>query len=156
MLRDRDAAEDCTQEAFARAYKAWPRWRPDAPAEAWLHRIAINTAISYKRREKPTGILSDGTAAPQGTDPDGRAALLAALRTLSPEHAAVLVLRHNHGYSNREIAIALGTNESTVGSRLAAARSKLMVLLDWDTATSDDRTVVTGRGELRPATAEER
>jgi len=52
LLRDRAAAEDCTQEAFLRAFRAWPRWRPDAPAEAWVHRIAINVAISARRRER--------------------------------------------------------------------------------------------------------
>src|SRR5712671_4648454 len=41
LLRDGAAAEDCVQEAFVRAFKAWPRYRPDAPAEAWLHRIAL-------------------------------------------------------------------------------------------------------------------
>src|SRR6266852_2735701 len=52
MLRDREAAEDCTQDAFERAFRAWKSWRPDAPAEAWLHRIAINTAINGQRRER--------------------------------------------------------------------------------------------------------
>src|SRR4029077_5364432 len=50
MLRDRTAAEDCTQDTFERAYKAWKSWRPDAPAEAWLHRIAINTTLNGQRR----------------------------------------------------------------------------------------------------------
>ena len=49
LLRDGAAAEDCVQEAFVRAFKAWPRWRPDAPAEAWLHRIALNVAASHRR-----------------------------------------------------------------------------------------------------------
>ena len=52
VLRDRPAAEECVQEAFVRAFQAWPRWRADAPAEAWLHRIALNVALSYRRREK--------------------------------------------------------------------------------------------------------
>src|SRR5215475_13746228 len=52
LLRDRAAAEDCVQDAFLRAFKAWPRWQPDAPAEVWLHRIAINVALSHRRRER--------------------------------------------------------------------------------------------------------
>jgi len=32
MLGDRAAAEDCAQDAFARAYKKWPTWQPIAPA----------------------------------------------------------------------------------------------------------------------------
>src|ERR1700676_1906368 len=47
MLGDRAAAEDCAQDAFERAYKKWPTWQPIAPAEAWVHRIAINAAVSF-------------------------------------------------------------------------------------------------------------
>src|SRR5260221_2481390 len=46
MLGDRAAAEDCAQDAFERAYKKWATWQPIAPAEAWVHRIAINAAGS--------------------------------------------------------------------------------------------------------------
>jgi len=38
-------------------------------------------------------------------------------------------MRHYHGYSNREIATALGVAEQTVASRLAAARKQLQVTL---------------------------
>src|SRR5881392_558835 len=50
MLGDRGAAEDCTQDAFERAYRKWPSFQPIAPAEAWVHRIAINAAVSYQRK----------------------------------------------------------------------------------------------------------
>jgi len=50
MLGDRAAAEDCAQDAFERAYKKWATWQPIAPAEAWVHRIAVNAAVSYQRK----------------------------------------------------------------------------------------------------------
>jgi RNA polymerase sigma-70 factor, ECF subfamily len=56
MLRDPGAAEECAQEAFVRAYRAWDRWKPDVPAEAWVHRIALNVAISHRRRERVPGL----------------------------------------------------------------------------------------------------
>src|SRR5579864_8320222 len=49
---DAAGAEDCVQEAYVRAYAAWARYRPDKPAEAWMHQIAINTAISHRRKSK--------------------------------------------------------------------------------------------------------
>src|SRR5229473_1657457 len=52
MLGDRAAAEDCCQDAFERAFKKWASWKPIAPAEAWVHRIAINAAVSYRRKMK--------------------------------------------------------------------------------------------------------
>src|SRR5205814_1224053 len=50
VLRDPAAAEDCAQEAFVKALGAWHSWKGEAPAEAWLLRIAFNGATSYRRR----------------------------------------------------------------------------------------------------------
>jgi RNA polymerase sigma factor (sigma-70 family) len=119
------AAEDCAQDAFTKALKAWGSWRRDVPAEAWLHRIAVNTAISYRRRERirelPALLLRLGAPAP-GPDPAAGAherSVIGELRRLPPKQAAAIVLRHYHGYTNREIAAALGVSERTVGQRIA-------------------------------------
>ena len=143
MLRDRAAAEDCTQDAFERAFKAWKSWRPDAPAEAWLHRIAINTAINAQRRERlqEVGAMLRRAGRPASpADPAlvaERSDLVTALRRLPPKQAAAIVLRHFHGYTNREIGIALGVPERTVASRLAAARSRLQQSLEDRHATQE-------------------
>jgi len=131
MLRDREAAEDCTQDTFVRAYKAWKNWRPDAPAEAWLHRIAINVAISDRRHERlqKVGEVLQRLGRPAPPPDPGvvaeRSEIVRALRRLPPKQAAAIVLRHYHGYSNREIAVALEIPERTVASRLASARAGL-------------------------------
>src|SRR5256886_5359143 len=49
---DHAAAEDCVQETYLRAFRAWPRWKANAPVGAWLHRIAINVAVSHRRKER--------------------------------------------------------------------------------------------------------
>jgi RNA polymerase sigma-70 factor (ECF subfamily) len=135
LVRDRATAEDCAQETFERAYRSWSRWKPDAPVEAWLHRIAINVAISDRRHQRlrQAGELVRrlGRPAP-GPDPSRlaeRSDLVKALKKLPTRQAAALVLRHYHGYSNREIAAAIGVPEQTVASRLAAARKHLQVVL---------------------------
>jgi RNA polymerase sigma factor (sigma-70 family) len=122
-----EAAEDCAQEAFTRAYRAWPNWEGNVPAEAWLHRIAVNTAISYRRREQiralPSLLRRLGVP-PSGPDPAERAetgTLLPELRRLPPKQAAAVVLRYYHGYTNREVAAALGVSERTVGQRISDA-----------------------------------
>lgn len=136
ILQDPAEAEDCAQDAFVHAFKAWPRWRPDAPAEAWVHRIAVNTAISYRRRARlrSVGELLRRLGRPaHGADPAEVATqpdLLAALRTIPPKLAAAIVLRHYHGYNNREIALALGVSERTVGSRLKQAAEMLRPMLE--------------------------
>ena len=148
MLGEVGAAEDCAQDCFVKAYSAWPRWKPDAPAEAWLHRIAIRVAISHRRKERlreaGSLILHLGRS-PGGRNPDPAEGtghdLLVALRRLPPDQAAAVVLRHHHGYSNREIATALGAPESTVAARLAAAKRKLRDQLGADLPDLDTQPI---------------
>ena len=135
LLGDRAAAEDCAQDAYVKAYRAWDRWRPEAPAEAWIHQIAIRQAVSYRRRARlrEAGELVRRLGRPQPpADPTVIAesqVLRAGLRRLDPRLAAALVLRHYHGYTNRELAAALGVSERTVGARLAEAKARLQDLL---------------------------
>jgi RNA polymerase sigma-70 factor (ECF subfamily) len=135
LVRDQAAAEDCAQETFERAYRKWKTWKPDAPVEAWLHRIAINVAISdlrYRRLRHASELIRRlGRPAP-AADPAvlaERSDVVRAMRKLPTKQAAALVLRHYHGYSNREIASALGVPEPTVASRLGAARRQLQAVL---------------------------
>ena len=60
--------------------------------------------------------------------------LLGALHALPPKLAAAIVLRHYHGYNNREIAASLGVSERTVGTRLRQAAERLRVTLGADMA----------------------
>jgi RNA polymerase sigma-70 factor (ECF subfamily) len=140
IVGTREAAEDCAQEAFTKALRGWSRWRGEVPAEAWIHRIAINTAMSHRRREQiralPSLLRRLGAPVP-GPDRAERAqarSVLAKLRTLPPKQAVALILRHYHGYTNREIAAAVGVSERTVGQRLADGLRKMRERLEADDA----------------------
>ncbi len=116
MLGDPAAAEDCTQEAFVRAFRAWGKWKPGRLREV---------GELVKRLGRPAAPPSPATIA-ENTE------LGRALRRIPAKQAAALVLRHYHGYTNREIGAALGVPERTVASRLAAAKARLRVeLADW-------------------------
>ena len=67
-----------------------------------------------------------------------RSDLFNALRKLAPKQAAAIVLRHHHGYTNREIAAALDIPERTVASRLAAAKKRLKEILNRKSALGVD------------------
>jgi RNA polymerase sigma-70 factor, ECF subfamily len=129
ILRNPAAAEDATQEAYLRAFRAWSGWKQDAPAEAWIYRIALNVAFTHRRRERlhEVGELLRRLGRPREPDPTEAAQtdLARELRALPPKQAAAIVLRHLHGFSNREIAAALNVPERTVASRLAAAKNRL-------------------------------
>ena len=133
ILRNPAAAEDAAQEGYLRAFKAWKSWKQEAPAEAWLYRIAMNVAFTHRRRERlnEIGEVIRRLGRPREADPTEvvQPDLLRELRALPPKQAAALVLRHLHGFTNREIAAAVGIPERTVASRLAAAKSRLRTRL---------------------------
>ena len=155
ILGDPAEAEDCAQDAFVQAFGAWKRWRPDAPAEAWIHRIAVNRAISYRRRAKlrTIGEVLRRLGRPgSGQDPAEvalRPDLLTALRALPPKLSAAIVLRHYHGYTNREIGAALGVSERTVGTRLQQASQRLRDLLEPGFSFPGVAAFSSDQGELR-------
>lgn len=129
IMRNPAAAEDATQEAYLRAFRAWKGWKQDAPAEAWIYRIALNVAFSLRRRERlfQVGEVIRRLGHPRAPDPTeaSQSDLIRELRALPPKQATALVLRHLHGFTNREIAAAIGVPERTVASRLAAAKIRL-------------------------------
>jgi len=133
ILQSPTAAEDAAQEAYLRAFRAWKHWKGEAPAEAWMYRIALNVAFSYRRRERlqQVGEVISRLGRPKEPDPTdaSQTDLVRELRALPPKQAAALVLRHLHGFSNREIAAAMGIPERTVASRLASARSRMRARL---------------------------
>jgi RNA polymerase sigma-70 factor, ECF subfamily len=137
ILRNPAAAEDATQEAYLRGFAAWSRWKQDAPAEAWMYRIALNVAFTHRRRERlhEIGEVLRRLGRPGSPDPGelGQTDLRRELRALPPKQAAAIVLRYLHGFTNREIAATLNVPERTVASRLAAARSRLRSRLEGET-----------------------
>jgi RNA polymerase sigma-70 factor, ECF subfamily len=125
VVHDAAAAEDIAQESFLAALRALDRFDRRRPFGPWLHRIVVNRAIDWARaRALRAEVSDDGTierAASQermrGADSDARALALA-LETLSPEHRAVIVLRHLLEYTPGEIAELLELPRGTVNSRL--------------------------------------
>ena len=137
MVLDSADAEDLTQEAFARAYRARTRDKPTAPPGAWLHRIAVNTAISYLRRRRLSRLLPVRLyQTPDDREysrSEARSVVETALADLSPRLRAAVVLHYFHDYSREEIAQILGIPSGTVASRIA----KAMVLMRRRVAGTD-------------------
>src|SRR5579872_2784460 len=88
------AAEDCFQETFLAALRAYPRLRPDSSPRAWLLTIAHHKAIDHvrrARRSQPVAEieLADGRGAPE---PDG--GVWTAVAALPPRQRAAVTLRY--------------------------------------------------------------
>jgi RNA polymerase sigma-70 factor (ECF subfamily) len=127
VVLDPDVAEDVTQDAFLKAYRARGRYRPTGRVEAWLCTIAVREAISRLRwaAVQRRLLVASGRAGRPGP-PSGMTDLLDdLLSTLSPKARAVVVLHFVHGYRYREIAAMLRLPEGTVASRLSQALAQM-------------------------------
>lgn len=124
IVHDHAAAEDIAQEAFLAAVRRLDRFDRHRPFAPWLAAIVANRAIDWTRARaarRESGQELPDAPAPDGPLPaTGRYSeeVLAALRELSPEHRAVIVLRYLLEYTPGEIARALELPRGTVNSRL--------------------------------------
>ncbi len=127
VVRDTAAAEDIAQESFLAAVRALDRFDRRRPFGPWLHRIVVNRAIDWTRSRALRGEVREDAAVPatdEARDYDAPA-IVAALAGLSPEHRAVIVLRHLLDYSPGEIAGLLELPRGTVNSRLRRGLDQL-------------------------------
>jgi RNA polymerase sigma-70 factor (ECF subfamily) len=134
VVHDAAAAEDIAQEAFLSAIRSLDRFDRARPFGPWLNRIVVNRAIDWARARslrRETGADLDAAApaidpaAPESSSSVYSDEVVAALRQLSPEHRAVVVLRYLLDYTPGEISKALGLPRGTVNSRLRRALDRL-------------------------------
>jgi RNA polymerase sigma-70 factor (ECF subfamily) len=139
-------AADVAQEAFIKAFRNLGSFKGEARFATWLHRIAVNAAYDYLRRQRPepmdSEILDDlsGPAGPaavvasgrEGIDPavDGLSdPLRAALMSLDEGFRFAVVLCDLLGFPYGEAAQILGVQEGTIKSRIFRAREALSAAL---------------------------
>jgi RNA polymerase sigma-70 factor (ECF subfamily) len=134
ITRDPGHAEEAVQEALLTAWKKIRTFDADRPFRPWINRILINCiGIARRRKRLPTAAIDDAMplpdpqAAPERSviDAETGCELRAALRSLSVEHRAVLVLRYFNDMSLPEIAESTGWRLGTVKSRLHRATAAL-------------------------------
>jgi len=135
LLRNPEDVEDAVQETFLRAYRALPQFRGEASARTWLVRIAVNYCRSQQRsfwRQRIWVSGEVGLHAAQVADATLtvesdhlRAEVFAVLRELPERLSLPYVLHVFEELSGAEIASVLEWNESTVWSRIYAARRHL-------------------------------
>jgi RNA polymerase sigma-70 factor (ECF subfamily) len=134
IVHDHAGAEDIAQEAFLAAIRRLDRFDRRRRFAPWLGTIVANRAIDWARA-RAARRESAVASAPEAEAPRERPAspyseeLLAALADLSPEHRAVIVMRHVLEYTPGEIARALGLPRGTVNSRLRRGLDALELAL---------------------------
>lgn len=131
IVGEHPLAEDVTQDAFVMAFRKRRDFRAEGPAEAWLYRIVVNTAISSLRRRRVRLIqpLDPERNDPSAPDPAGAAldhlVLTEGLRRLDPIARAAVVLRYYLDLDYETIGSILGRSTSNVGSILSRSLDRL-------------------------------
>lgn len=142
MLHDRAEAEDVAQEAFVRAWRQAPRWRPGrARFDTWLHTVTLNLCRDRLRRRR--GSSDEGLPERADPGPDAEAQLMetergtqvaAAIAALPERQREAILLVHYQDLSGVEAAAALDVSVEALESLLARGRRTLRTRL----AETDD------------------
>lgn len=158
FVRDAAEAEDVTQDAFIKAYRALPAFRGDSAFYTWLYRIGINTAKNHLLalgRHAPTSTHFDAEEAEDFEDasllhevatPENElmskqvvAVVNSSLQQLPDDLRMALTLREIEGLSYEEIAAVMNCPIGTVRSRIFRARDAVAVNLRPLLGTSDNQ-----------------
>jgi RNA polymerase sigma factor (sigma-70 family) len=122
----RDAADDCFQETFLSALRAYPELRDDGNLRGWILTVATRKVLDHwraeRRRPVPTERLPEG---PAPEEPDGDPALWASVRELPPMQRAAVVHRYVLDLPYAEVAVALGCSEEAARANAYEGRRKL-------------------------------
>ena len=142
-VRDPDLAQDITQEAFIKAYRALPRFRGESAFYTWMYRIAVNTAKNYlaAQRRRPMELELDmqdpeqyelhaklkETDTPEGITLSNELMEIGenAIAALPEDLQTAIILRELEGMSYEEIAQTMECPVGTVRSRIFRARDAI-------------------------------
>ena len=152
---DREASEDCAQEAMIRIWRSLGSYRGDCALESWAYRIAANCCMDWLRKKKRDRSESIEPLKEAGFDPadpkagteeqviaaDEHARLREGIAQLPEEQREALVMTQLEGVSYEEAADRLGVSEGTVKSRVNRAKSKLKEWLSEERELSPGNSV---------------
>jgi RNA polymerase sigma factor (sigma-70 family) len=127
---------DLLQEMTVALWKARPRFRDESAAGTFVHRVAHNAALTWRRgetRRRLRGVTIEAELLTRDAGDDPQAALLerlyAAIRKLPPvERSLILLSLDGIGYA--EIARLHGLSETNVGARLTRIRQRVSSLVE--------------------------
>jgi len=144
FVRDPAEAEDVTQDAFIKAYRALPGFRGESAFYTWLYRIGINTAKNHlmsNKRRPPTSTpfdaeesegFEDAGLLQEVSTPENELmskqvvdVVQQSLQQLPEDLRSALTLREIEGLSYEEIASVMNCPVGTVRSRIFRAREAI-------------------------------
>lgn len=133
VTRNPQLAEDALQDAMLRAWQNREQFQGNAKLETWIHSIAVNSALTLLRKQRPAAFepldtdIEDPAESLEQAHHHGtlRDELDVALQQLTDHERVCFVLRHLEDWSLNEIATAMGKNANAVKQALFRGVRKL-------------------------------
>ena len=132
LMQNRDEAEDVVHDVFVGLPEALRRYEERQALGAWLRTITARVALMRLRQQsaRPVAVLDERTLPAKATPVDAALTIERALRALSPNLRAVLVLKEIEGFTHAEIAamldISVGASEVRLHRALQTLRKMLL------------------------------
>lgn len=130
MLRNKDDAQDITQNVFIKLFDSIDSFRGDSNIKTYLYRMTINRCIDLIRQRKMQDNKMDKAARKNSIPADSGFILWDLLDKLDIDHRAPLLLSEISGFSYKEISEILSIKEGTVKSRVSRAINRLKDLIN--------------------------
>jgi RNA polymerase sigma-70 factor (ECF subfamily) len=143
LLGSAEDAQDAAQEVFLRMFKYIHRFDVQKPLEPWLLQMTVNVCrnIGKDRQRRwttfPVTVDPEMAVISNVRDPDAglneeqeRQLLWKALDTLPEKERLAVILRDIDGLKTSEVALILGSTETTVRSQISRARVRIKEALD--------------------------
>jgi len=131
--RTAEDRQDLAQEIRFQIVRAFPTWDPSRKLTTWMYRVALNTALTWRRkadRWRTSDVDWEALPAPSPEPLDEKYLLLRRLmEQLDPLNRALLVL-HLDDQSHADIAEILGITPANVATKLTRIRQELRALAD--------------------------
>ncbi len=130
LVGERHRAEELTQQAYERVWRAWPRARQDPLPYA--RRVLVNLRVDHRRRRRRERLVDVVPERAHAAGDDAvvlRDELVRALITLPPRQRRVVVLRHLLDLSVEQVSVELGVTPGTVKASVSRGLAALRVVL---------------------------
>lgn len=124
-------AEDLVQDIYIRIFQQRKSYRGEAKITTWMYRIAMNTLLNHRRRQKLWDATLGRLVSLEPIEPDAienKVLVTALLSELPAEAQVILVLCDVEDYSYEDAAALLAIPVNTVRSRLFRARQRLTLI----------------------------
>ena len=129
----RQAADDCFQETFLSALRAYPRLRDASNLRGWLFTIATRKALDHWRGERRRPLpVEELPEVATSDEPDGDPGLWRAVGTLPPMQRAAVIHRYVLDLPYAQIAETLGISEEAARANTYEGRRKLRSMQEVD------------------------